>query len=50
MFNILVKLQQAEGFHMDLDDYLIGLLQMASELVSIWLIFILATKKRRLSM
>lgn len=27
-----VKLQQAEGFHMDLDDYLIGLLQMASEL------------------
>ncbi|XP_022343216.1 translin-like [Crassostrea virginica] len=27
-----VKLQQKDGFHMDLDDYLIGLLQMASEL------------------
>ncbi|XP_048728377.1 translin-like [Ostrea edulis] len=27
-----VKLKQGEGFHMDLDDYLIGLLQMASEL------------------
>ncbi|XP_062582455.1 translin-like [Saccostrea cucullata] len=27
-----VKLKQEEGFHMDLDDYLIGLLQMASEL------------------
>ena len=34
MFNTSVKLQQKDGFHMDLDDYLIGLLQMASELVS----------------
>ena len=38
MFNTSVKLQQKDGFHMDLDDYLIGLLQMASELVSFLLL------------
>ena len=29
-----VKVQREEGFHVDLDDYLMGLLQLAGELVS----------------
>ena len=28
-----VKVNREEGFHIDLDDYLMGLLQLASELV-----------------
>jgi hypothetical protein len=30
----IVKSSRQEGFHLDLEDYLIGLLQLASELVS----------------
>jgi len=29
-----VKLKRDDGFHLDLEDYLMGLLQLASELVS----------------
>jgi len=29
-----VKLNRDDGFHLDLEDYLMGLLQLASELVS----------------
>ena len=32
-----VKVSREEGFHIDLDDYLMGLLQLASELV--WILF-----------
>ena len=32
---ILVNVKREDGFHMDLDDYLMGLLQLASELVSL---------------
>lgn len=31
----LVKVQASEGFHLDLEDYLMGLLQLCSELVNI---------------
>ena len=31
---VSVKVQREEGFHVDLDDYLMGLLQLAGELVS----------------
>lgn len=31
---LTVKTTQREGFHLDIEDYLMGLLQMASELVS----------------
>ena len=34
-FYLLVKVQREEGFHVDLDDYLMGLLQLAGELVSV---------------
>lgn len=29
----LVKVNQSEGFHLDVEDYLMGLLQLVSELV-----------------
>ena len=32
-FLLLVKVRREDGFHLDLDDYLMGLLQMASDLV-----------------
>ena len=34
-----MKVQREDGFHIDLDDYLMGLLQLASELVGILLTF-----------
>jgi hypothetical protein len=34
-----VKTDRQEGFHIDLDDYLMGLLQLASELVYLCYIF-----------
>ena len=33
LYLFLVKVQREEGFHVDLDDYLMGLLQLAGELV-----------------
>jgi len=33
-FVLSVKLNRDDGFHLDLEDYLLGLLQLASELVS----------------
>ena len=35
LFFFSVKVQREEGFHVDLDDYLMGLLQLAGELVSV---------------
>ena len=32
-WSLTVKLNREDGFHVDLDDYLMGLLQLASELV-----------------
>jgi len=34
IFLLSVKLNRDDGFHLDLEDYLMGLLQLASELVS----------------
>lgn len=34
MLFVAVKVNREEGFHIDLEDYLMGLLQLASELVS----------------
>ena len=32
----VVKVNREEGFHIDLEDYLMGLLQLASELVGVF--------------
>ena len=33
---LAVKVNREEGFHIDLEDYLMGLLQLASELVGVF--------------